>query len=172
MQEHRIYCGGTFCFDTREEGYEVKAKDDYRAELLGSVKVLLKKKDVDGVRIGPNVVYIGPFFFETDDMVAEDIVMCEKQMIESCTDAIFVLDSAACPGSISEMIYANVLRKEIHVFYIQKDENTETESHLHTPCWYPILFCQMTNRHVHLYPCSDDEDAKHKVLKFVQSITH
>ena len=76
MQEHRIYCGGTFCFDTREEGYEVKAKEDYRAELLGSVKVLLKKKDVDGVRIGPNVVYIGPFFFETDDMVAEDIVMC------------------------------------------------------------------------------------------------
>ena len=33
-------------------------------------------------------------------------------------------------------------------FYVRHKEDEGTESGLHTPCWYPILFCQMTNKDV------------------------
>ena len=37
----RIFCGGTFCFDYRAEGYEINAAKDYRAVLLDSVDAFL-----------------------------------------------------------------------------------------------------------------------------------
>ena len=92
----------------------------------------------------------------------------EKQMIEKCTDAIFFLDEAACPGSIAEMIYANTLQKKIHIFYVRNADGEETESSLHTPCWYPILFCQMTNSRVTLYSCASQEDAKRQIVELVK----
>lgn len=165
---HSIYCGGTFCFDYQTEGFKAKAEDDYRAILLGSVDTLLRPKDMNGVMINQNVSYIGPFYFESENMVAEEIVSCEKQMIEKCTDAIFFLDEAACPGSIAEMIYANTLQKKIHIFYVKNADGEETESSLHTPCWYPILFCQMTNSRVTLYSCASQEDAKCQIVELVK----
>lgn len=163
----RIFCGGTFCFDCRNEGYETMAAVDYRAELLGSVEALLRPTDEKELKLFPGVVYVGPFYFETEAMEAEDIIRQEKKMVECCTDAIFVLDDAACPGTIAEIMHANALKKNLHLFYVGHDESEETESELHTPCWYPILFCKMTNDQVFLYPCNDVEDAKQKVMDLV-----
>ena len=168
MQNRRIFCGGTFCFDYRKKGYEVMAAKDYRAMLLDSVDALLKPKGTDEVRINGGVTYVGPFYFETKSMKAEDIISCEMEMIESCTDAIFLLDDAACPGTISEVMYANSLGKTLHLFYVCHKDDEETESELHTPCWYPILFCWMTNKDVNIYPCSNVEDAVCKVQYFVK----
>ena len=61
------------------------------------------------MRISNGVTYVGPFYFETESMSAEDIILCEKKMIESCTDAVFLLNEASCPGTIAEMMYANSL---------------------------------------------------------------
>ena len=170
MQNKRIYCGGTFCFDYREDDYEDMATKDYRAVLLGSVEALLKPNRTDGVMLCDGVTYVGPFYFETESMKAEDIIRCEKEMIESCTDAVFVLGDAACPGTIAEVMYANSLGKRLHLFYVRHKEDEETESELHTPCWYPIQFCQMTNMSVNIYPCSCIEDAANKILSFVESL--
>lgn len=166
----KLFCGGTFCFDYHEGGYEIMAAKDYRARLLGSVESLLRPKGTDGVRINGNVVYMGPFYFEVESMRAEDIICCEKEMIDSCTDAIFLLDDAACPGTIAEMMYANSLQKTLHLFYVRHSDDEETESELHTPCWYPIQFCQLTNKSVNLYPCSSTEDGINKILSFVESL--
>lgn len=166
---HRIFCGGRFYFDARDQGFKAMAAHDYRAELLGSADALLRPKDTDCVRLSSNVVYVGPFYFETNEMKAEDIILREMQMIESCSDAIFLLDDAACPGTITEIMIANNLRKKIHLFHVWHGEDDETESHLHTPCWYPILFCQLTNRHAHLHSCSNIEEAKHEIEKLVKS---
>ena len=114
MKGKEIYCGGAFCFDYRQDGYEVVAAKDYRAKLLGSVESLLWPKDADGVKLNDGFIYVGPFYFVTEDMEAEDIICCEKKMIESCSDAIFLLDDAACPGTITEVIYANSLGKILH----------------------------------------------------------
>lgn len=170
MQNKRFFCGGTFCFDYREDGYEDMATKDYRAVLLGSVDALLKPKEADGVKLCDGVTYVGPFYFETESLKAEYIIRCEKEMIESCTDAVFVLDEAACPGTIAEVMYANSLGKRLHLFYVRHKDDEETESELHTPCWYPILFCRMTDKEVNLYPCSCIEDAANKILSFVESL--
>lgn len=167
MKQKRIFCGGTFCFDYRDVGYEIQAAQDYRAELLEEVEALLRPKEAAGVKINDDVVYVGPFYFETDDMQAEDIVRCEKQMIESCTDALFLLDGPACPGTVAEIMYANSLNKYLHIFYICRSEDEETESELHTPCWYPILFCRMTNPKAHIHPCRNMGDAKQKISDYV-----
>ena len=86
------------------------------------------------------------------------------------SDAIFLLDDAACPGTIAEVMYANSLEKTLHLFYVRHKNDEETESELHTPCWYPIQFCQMTNRSVNIYPCSSVEDAANKIQSFVESL--
>lgn len=143
---------------------------DYRAMLLGNVNSLLWPNDSDGVWISDDVIYAGPFYFEAESMRAEDIIGSEKAMIESCTDAIFLLDDAACPGTITEVIYANSLGKSLHLFYVQHKEDEETESELHTPCWYPILFCHMTNGAVRHYPCFNAEDAADKIKVLVKSL--
>ncbi len=166
----KLFCGGTFCFDYRNDGYEIMATKDYRAKVLGSVELLLRPKNTDGLKINDNLVYVGPFYFETESMKAEDIICSEKKMIESCTDAIFLLDAAACPGTIAEMMYANSLQKTLHLFYVRNSDDEETESGLHTPCWYPLHFCQMTNKSVNLYPCSCVEDAADKILSLVESL--
>ena len=166
----RIFCGGTFCFDYRDNGYKAMAAMDYRAKLVGDVESLLRPKGINGIKISNGLIYVGPFYFETESMKAEEIVRCEKEMIESCTDVVFLLDDAACPGTIAELMYANSLGKTLHLFYVRHKEDEETESELHTPCWYPIQFCQMTNMSVNIYPCSCIVDAANKILSFVESL--
>ncbi len=163
MKEYKLFCGGSFCFDYLDADYETNAAEDYRAMLLGSVDALLRPEEESGVRISDLVTYIGPFYFETEAMEAEDIVRCEKQMIEKCTDAVFILDDAACPGTVTELIYASSLKKTVHIFYVDYGMDAETESRLHTPCWYPIVFSGLTDSDVHLYPCSSLAEAKQKV---------
>lgn len=166
----KIFCGGAFFFDYRRNGYEIMAAEDYHSRLLGCVELLLWPKDTGGVKINDAVTYVGPFYFEQESMKDVDIIRCEKRMIESCSDAIFLLDDAACPGTIAEIMYANSLGKSLHLFYVQHNEDEETESDLHTPCWYPIQFCQMTNKSVYLNPCSNVEDAANKIQTFVESL--
>lgn len=164
---YKLFCGGNFCFDCRDENYKKMAAMDYRAKLLCGVDKMLNPCGLGCVEIAPNVDYVGPFYFEVESMKAEDIIKCEKEMIETCTDAIFILNNAACPGTITEIVYANSLRKNLHLFFIQHGNNFETESHLHTPCWYPILFCNLTNSNVNLYPCVNFEDARERVVELV-----
>ena len=121
VEPTKIFFGGAFNFDCRDEDYKIMAAEDYRAQILGSVDALIRPKDMNGMSINDNVLYIGPFYFEAESLKAEDIVACEKQMIERCTDAVFVLDDAACPGTIAEIMYANSLQKTIHLFYVQRE---------------------------------------------------
>ncbi len=166
-RQYKLFFGGAFGFDYREQDYQIKAAEDYRAQILGSVQALLKPKDMSGVSINDNVLYIGPFYFEAESMKADDIVACEKQMIEQCTDAVFVLDDAACPGTIAEIMYANSLKKTIHLFYVQRNDDEETESEYHTPCWYPLIFCRLTNESTKVYQCDDLQDAARKVIDLI-----
>lgn len=165
--QYKLFFGGAFAFDSRDEDYEIAAAEDYRSQILGSVQSLIRPKDMSGVSINDNVLYIGPFYFEAESRKAEDIIMCEKKMIEDCTDAVFVLDDAACPGTIAEIMYANSLQKTIHLFYVKHEDYDETESHLHTPCWYPLIFCQLTNENTKLYECEDLKRAARKVIDLI-----
>lgn len=162
----RIYCGGRFDFDYQHADYRKQAAQDYRAMLLGSTDLLLQKSS--GILINDSVEYIGPFYFETDSMVDTDIVCCETKMVHRCTDAIFLLNEADCPGTVCELTLASILGKRVHVFYLRNSNEEETESTLHTPCWYPILFNRITNRKTDLYECSSAQDASEKICTMIQ----
>lgn len=161
----KVYCGGRFDFDCLEEGYRDKAAKDYRAVMLGGVALLLERSE--RVRISGGAEYIGPFYFETDGMQAGDIVAAELEMVRSCTDAVFLLDGAACPGTVCELTAASMMGKRVHIFYLRKPEGEETESELHTPCWYPILHSLAVNENTRIYGCAGVAEAVAKIKAMV-----
>ena len=85
------------------------------------------------------------------------------------TDAIFLLDGAACPGTICEMTSASMLGKRVHIFYVRKSGKEETESELRTPCWYPIIHSLAINPHAQAYACESRDDAVGKILARVRA---
>lgn len=148
----KLYCGGRFYFDCRDENYLLDAANDYRSRLLGDVNKMLYGSGEQ--LIYNEAMYIGPYYFETENMVADDIVATELNMIDHCTDAIFVLDEANCPGTITELVYAATKRKRLHIIYKEYLEHDETESELHTPCWFAIHAAQQISE-VNIYKYQD-----------------
>lgn len=166
---NRLYCAGKFNFDYLEKDYKSKAAEDYRAIILEDVDLLLKKHTF--VPLSTNLQYIGPFYFEADDMDSNTIVSEEIKMINACTHAIFLLDDADCPGTISELILAGSLGKNIGIFYIRHSSNEETESDLHTPCWFPIIMSSKISNNVRLFECSDYKVGISKIMDYLQEIS-
>ena len=163
----KLYCGGSFGFDYQREDYQQQAASDYRALLLGSTELLLQRSS--GVPLGAGTVYIGPFYFESDGMLDRDIVQSEIDMVSQCTDAIFLLDGAGCPGTICELTMASMLGKNVYIFYLRKADDQETESTLHTPCWYPILHSSILNTKTRLYECHSVDDAVARMRELLKS---
>lgn len=157
----RIYFGGRFYFDYKESNYQNNVKNDYRVSILGNQELLLKKQKY--VKISDNIQYIGPFYFESAGMDDKEIVSEEIKMIKKSTDLVFLLDDALCPGTIGELMLANNLGKKVYIFYVKKDISEETESILHTPCWFPIIMSIMLNKNCKLIPCKNIRDAKEKI---------
>ena len=162
----KLYCGGAFDFDYMQNNYKKAALEDYRVtSVLKNLDVFLYGRK--NIALSQNLEYIGPFYCETDTMIGNDIVTAELKMIEKCTDCIFVLDRASCPGTIAECIYAATLKKNLHIFYLQKNTSEETESDLHTPCWFPILSAvniNPDNTHIFSFNLKDELHLKIKSL--------
>ena len=165
----RLFCGGTFCFDYKQNDYRKKAEDDYRAVLLKDVSLLLEKSEM--VMLKEDIAYIGPFYFEADGMTDTDIVRTELEMIRRCTHAVFLLDDGLCPGTIGELMLAAGLQKTIHIFYIRKEDDEETESTLHTACWHPVILSSLINENTHLHACVSVAEANEKILHIVHGLT-
>lgn len=164
----KLYCGGTFPFDYQNNDYLVRAELDFRARLLGSAQQLLQRSS--GVPLRDDLLYTGPFYFEAPEMEDTDIVQAEQTMVKACTHAVFLLDDGCCPGTITELILASLLEKHVAVFYIQRSDDEETESALHSPCWYPIVFSRLQNPNTAIFPCSSYEDATNQIIKYVREI--
>ena len=105
-----LYCGGRFDFDYNDAAFEKKVAKDYRAILLNDVNKLLNKSDV--VVLSSRLAYIGPYYFETDGMLDQDIVEMEKRQIERCTVAVFLLDNSACPDPLQKWFMPRRFTKE------------------------------------------------------------
>ena len=164
---NKLYCAGTFNFDFLKDDYREKAKSDYRSVLLGNENLLLEKHDY--IQINKNLRYIGPFYFESEGMVDELIVNSEIKMIRECTHALFLLDGGCCPGTIAELTMASNLNKYVEIFYITRSENEETESRLHSPCWFPIIMSKSINPNTTITCCSDYQDATLKIAEYVRN---
>lgn len=169
--KHYLFCGGAFRFDRRRADCYDMIPKDYRSILLGDPARLFADFNSGDSILSPEIAYVGPYFFTTDKLSGEQIILKEKEMIERCTDAIFLFDEAGCPGSVTELMQAAMLGKNLHLFYIKKGDDDEIESALHTPCWYPILFSKLTNEHTTLYRCQDYDNAVKKIMELIGSFT-
>ena len=158
----KLYCGGRFEFDYRDEDYLEKAEEDYRALILDDVNRMLWPGEF--VPISDDVLYVGPFYYEMNEMADRGIVKIEKAQIEQCTHAFFLLEDGICPGTVAELIYAASLNKQITIFSIQ--DFMETESTLHSACWYPIIMAQeISNVAPEIIHCKDLPEAHEKILQ-------
>lgn len=164
----KLYCGGAFPFDYRKNGFTELVRNDYRSRILGDVNLLLQPSNGQALR--EDLTYIGPFYFEAPEMVDTDIVLAEMKMVESCTHAIFLLDDGTCPGTITELTFASLLGKQIAVFYVRRHDSEETESPLHSPCWYPIRFSQAQNPNALVFSCRDREEASQLILEYLDTL--
>ena len=167
--KHYLFCGGAFRFDRRRADCYDMIPKDYRSILLKDPAKLFTDVNACDTIINQQVAYVGPYFFTTDQLSGEEIILKEKEMIERCTDAIFLFDEAGCPGSVTELMQAAILGKSLHLFYIKRGDDDEIESALHTPCWYPILFSKLTNVNTQLYRCHNYDEAVKKIIILVDS---
>ena len=165
---HLLFCGGKFHFDYLEDDYREKAANDYRAILLGCPNRLLQRSDT--AFLTDTISYIGPFYFECDEMKDDIIVKVEMDQIRRCTDAFFLLEDGLCPGTIAEMIYACTLQKKVRVFYVKTADTEETASSFHSPCWYPMIMCLRICPETEIIGCIDIEDAKEKMLTQIRNV--
>lgn len=163
MQDVKIFCSGRFCV-THAEELHVALKSDYRAILLGDVKRLLYPSVC--CMVNDHIEYMGPFYFECDKLVAQEVVVVERDMIDDCTDAIFIFNDEDCAGSIAELIYTATIQKRIHIFYVK---HTEREN-IQTPLWYPITLCEILTKSCNVVACDTMEEAEHLAIKTILSL--
>ena len=163
----KMFFGGRFLFMYKDYTIE-KLSDDYRAKLLGDVKMMLKppSNTSRSVRFSNTSEYIGPFYFYEEGTSASAIVKNEYNMVEKCTDAVFLLDNRACPGTISELIHASFLRKIIHIFYVTLSvDDDEPENEISSRQWYAIQMSSMINGgNTHIKECATYDEAVELII--------
>lgn len=142
----KIYCAGKFDFAYRDYSPEHLAQD-YRGLLVEDAGQLIKETG-DAVRFkaAADAEYIGPFYFYEDQKTAEDIVAAEIRKIEEADCVFFYFpDSAACPGTVTELVHAALLGKKLVIVYEPQGRTEEPENELDSSVWYPLLFALRKN---------------------------
>ena len=89
--------------------------------------------------------YVGPFYNEKAGLgiltstECEKVVEQEKSLIDICDVFVCYLYEELSPGTISEIIYAATLHKEIIVYY---ESNSSVSYELKTDNWFPITLAK------------------------------
>lgn len=172
MNRKIIYCGGNFEFQYKDYSVD-KIESDYRVEILGGdVNNLIHTPDNASKlrKIGRGVYYCGPYYFYEEGTDGASIVKNEIEMVNKCTNAVFVIDNTNIPGTITEIVHAATYGREVAIFYVKQPlDKGEPEKDICSANWYPIEFAKiMTNAYV--VECEDREMAKQLAYNYVESI--
>ena len=166
----KLYFGGGFpAFDVNQP--EDSLKDDFRALVLGDVRKLLylPQEFTTETPLSDKVSYVGPYYFYGEEISAKQVVTMENEMVHKCTDAVFLLENVSSPGTITEVVNAAILGKNVHIFYVSLDSGIP-ETEINSDQWYPIAFAQMVGKNVHCTECINREEAIRRILSFVKSL--
>lgn len=149
---------------------EGSLREDYRALILGDVRRLLYLPEKSGeVQLSDKVSYVGPFYFYGDSLSSQQIVSVENDMIQRCTDAVFLLENNSCPGSVTELVNATLRGKTIHIYYVVLSSETP-ETEINSDQWYPMAFASMVGKNVTCTECGSRSEAIQKILSFVDAL--
>lgn len=107
--------------------------------------------------------YIGPFFNEKasdgnlTNTECEKVVNCENSLINRCDIFMAYLDNNQSPGTITELVYASLLKKKIVIFY-KPDQNNKYS--INTDSWYPIVFSkeEVGEKNIEIIPVNNTEE--------------
>ena len=140
-----FYFGGQFRFRYKDCNMDLLAKD-YRSLLLGDKKeIWINRPECGYVDVNINTRYIGPFYFY-DQIDSETVVDVESSSISKATDCVFVLSNDDAPGTVTEIIQATMLKKNVYIFFEKKDlPKEEVDTKYPSNLWYPITFACMNN---------------------------
>lgn len=166
----KLYFGGGFpSLDINHP--EESLKKDFRVLILGDVMKLLflPRESTSETHLSDNLSYVGPYFYYGEEISAKQVVAVENDMVHKCTDAVFLLENVSSPGTITEVVNAVLLGKNVHIFYVSLD-NGIPETEINSDQWYPIAFAQMVGKNVHCTECRNREEAVRRILSFVESL--
>ena len=119
--------------------------------------------------LSDKVSYVGPYYFYGEEINAQQVVAVEKDMVHRCTDAVFLLENVSSPGTITEVVNAVLLGKNVHIFYVSLDSGSP-ETEINSDQWYPIAFAQMVGKNIHCVECGNRDEAIRRILSFVKSL--
>lgn len=165
-----LYCGGNFEFQYKDFTPD-KLSGDYRTILLKNLDSILyrPKNATKSVTIHPGVEYIGPFYFYENGLDGAGVVMTEYSMVDRCTHAVFLVDNTNIPGTVSEIIHASILYKDITIFYVErKQDEGEPEQEICNMNWYPLEIAKHSG--AKLIACSSRDEAKSLIIQYVNSL--
>ena len=170
----KLYCGGNFEFQYKDFTPD-KLKSDYRTDILGSVDLILHQPKSGSVTLfctnTLGVEYIGPFYFYENGLDGACVVSNECDMVERCTHAVFLVDNKNIPGTVSEIIHASLLKKNVAIFYVEKTPDAgEPEQDICNTNWYPLEFAKLVNEKTKLIKCKNRKEAKKLIKEYVKQL--
>ena len=121
------------------ENNKLSFKNDFRTKLIGNNNFINFNYNSF---IFDKYQYLGPFYNEKagngnlTNTECEKVVKCENALIDRCDIFMIYLSDELSPGSITELTYASMLKKEIVIFY-KTDKNNKYEYAIDS--WYPIV---------------------------------
>ena len=159
-----FYFGGQFMFRYKDYSIE-NIEKDYRSRVLGDYRLWLNENNDHCVKINDENYYVGPFYF-TEEKSGHGIVNLESDSINAATDCVFVLSNESAPGTVTEIIQATEIGKNIYIFYVKKDIPTEeVDTEFKSDLWYPITFAALNASNIEIYGFDTYDEAVDACIK-------
>lgn len=165
-----LYCGGNFEFQYKDFTPKLLL-NDYRTVILKDLDNILHqpKNGSKSVTLSPGVEYISPFYFYENELDGKGVVMTEYNMVDRCTHAVFLVDNTNIPGTVSEIVHASILQKNITIFYVERTQDEgEPEQEICNMNWYPLEIAKQSG--ARLIKCSSRDEAKSLIYQYVDSL--
>lgn len=156
----KLFYSGTYSVRhelINEDNVEEMLKNDMRSKIVGDVKKTIYPSDDVILTKNPKVRYIGGFYYEKQDKnktVCENVVSEELKQIEKCDLVVVNLMNYSAIASITELLYASMLKKEIVIFC---DSNI-TDFKVEGEYWFPILTSKQLNNNIQIKYVKDENE--------------
>lgn len=164
----KFYFGGQFQFRYEDYSFE-EASKDYRSLILKNPHKFIDKPKEGFYVLSNDVLYVGPFYFYNHENLIppqRQVVETESNCVRLATDCVFVLSNSSAPGTITEIIHATLLQKNIYIFYVSNNSYEEIENDL----WYAIQFASINNPKTIIRQYPTYESAKEHCIEFINDI--
>lgn len=156
----KLFYSGTY--NTRHElinkdNVEEMLKNDMRSKIVGDVSKTIYPSDNVILKNNKNIRYIGGFYYEKQDKnktVCENVVSEELKQIEKCDLVVVNLMNYSAISSITELLYASMLKKEIVIFCDPNITSYKVEGEY----WFPILTSKELNKNIQIKYVEDEKE--------------